>query len=196
MSNPLHWTFPGFSTKYIRHPLVDSCRLRPRPFLQAGRFMTLQPDDAKGREIVSRWCALAEQRLDYLTKLFDSGRWRRFHSEQGFLENIREAKAAVQAWRDLLSREASRDNRTIDLSWLGRGQTTVPMNEFRRVAAPLRQVSDIPIVPPQEIASILAVGNGAVSETRSAKPLPEEAFTAALDLSPIATRYPLLRNTL
>ena len=157
--------------------------------------MTPQLDDAKGREIVARWCALAEQRLDYLTKLFDSGRWRRFHSEQGFLENIREAKAAVEAWRDLLSREASRDNRTIDLSWLGRSQTTVPRNEFRRVAAPRRQVSDIPIVPPQEIASILAADNGAVSETRPDKPLPKDAF-AALDLAPIAARYPLLRNTL
>ena len=158
--------------------------------------MTLQLDDAKGREIVARWCALAEQRLDYLTKLFDSGRWRRFHSEQGFLENIREAKAAVQAWRDLLSREATRDNRTIDLSWLGRSQTTLPRNEFRRVTAPRRQVSDIPIVAPQEIASILAADNGAVSETRPDKPLPKDAFAAALDLAPITARYPLLRNTL
>jgi hypothetical protein len=91
-----------------------------------------------------------------------------------------------------LSREASRDNRTIDLSWLGRARTTVPRNEFRRVAVPLRPVSDVPIVPPQEIASILAADNDAVGGTRSAKPPPEEAFTAAT----IAARYPLLRNTL
>src|SRR5579864_5633090 len=156
--------------------LADSFRLRPRPFLLAGRFMASQLDVAKGREIVARWCNLAERRLEYLTELFESGRWRRFHSEQGFLENIREAKAAVEAWRDLLSREASRDNRTIDLSWLGRSQTTVPRNEFRRIAAPLRQVSDVPIVPPQEIASILAADNDAVSETHSAKARPQDAF--------------------
>ncbi|MGO4713930.1 TIGR03809 family protein [Bradyrhizobium sp. 2TAF24] len=43
--------------------------------------------------------ALAEQRLAYLTELFDSGRWRRFHTETDFLLNVREAKAAVDAWR-------------------------------------------------------------------------------------------------
>jgi len=43
--------------------------------------------------------ALAEQRLAYLTELFNSGRWRRFHTETDFLVNVREAKAAVDAWR-------------------------------------------------------------------------------------------------
>lgn len=42
--------------------------------------------------------ALAEQRLAYLTELYDSGRWRRFHTEVDFLVNVREAKAAVDAW--------------------------------------------------------------------------------------------------
>jgi uncharacterized repeat protein (TIGR03809 family) len=96
--------------------------------------MASQLDVAKGREIVARWCNLAERRLDYLTELFDSGRWRRFHSEEAFLQNVREAKVAVEAWRDLLSREASRDNRPIDLSWLGRGRTAPPQNKFRRDA--------------------------------------------------------------
>ena len=84
--------------------------------------MSSQLDVAKGREIVARWCNLAEKRLEYLTELFDTGRWRRFHSEQAFLENIREAKNAVETWRELLSREATRDNMPIDLSWLGRAQ--------------------------------------------------------------------------
>ena len=61
---------------------------------------------ARGRDIVARWCNLAEQRLEYLTELFETGRWRRFHSERAFLENIQEAKAAVEIWRDLLTREA------------------------------------------------------------------------------------------
>ena len=82
--------------------------------------MTHQLDVAVGRDIVARWCALAERRLEYLTELFETGRWRRFHSELAFLENIQEAKAAVETWRDLSSREASRDNRAIDMSWLGR----------------------------------------------------------------------------
>ena len=158
--------------------------------------MTSQPDVAKGREIVARWCALAERRLDYLTELFDSGRWRRFHSEEGFLEHIREAKAAVGVWRDLLSREASRDKRAVDLSWIGRGRAAPPRNELRREPAPLPRTADIPIVPPQEIMSILAAGGDAMSETRSAKPLPEDGFTTVLDLAALAARYPSLRNTL
>ena len=58
--------------------------------------MTHRLDVARGRDIVARWCNLAEQRLEYLTELFETGRWRRFHSERAFLENIQEAKAAVE----------------------------------------------------------------------------------------------------
>lgn len=47
----------------------------------------------------ARGLALAEQRLAYLTELFDTGRWRRFHSEEDFLMNVRESRAAVDAWR-------------------------------------------------------------------------------------------------
>ena len=91
--------------------------------------MTHQFDVARGRDIVARWCALAEQRLEYLTELFETGRWRRFHSELAFLENIQEAKAAVEIWRDLLTREASRDNPAVDISWLGRAEATLPRGE-------------------------------------------------------------------
>jgi uncharacterized repeat protein (TIGR03809 family) len=90
--------------------------------------MTYRPDLARGRDLVSRWCDLAERRLDHLTELFESGRWRLYHSERDFLENIREAKAAVEIWRDLLTREASRDNYPLDLSWLGRGKPTLPFD--------------------------------------------------------------------
>ncbi len=85
--------------------------------------MTHRTDAARGQEIVARWCNLAEQRLEHLTELFETGRWRRYHSEQDFLENIREARAAVDIWRELLTREASLDNSPIDLSWLGRGKS-------------------------------------------------------------------------
>ena len=88
--------------------------------------MTHRADVARGRDIVARWCTLAEQRLEYLTELFETGRWRRFHSELGFLENIQEARTAVETWRGLLMREASRDNSAVDISWLGRGRVTVP----------------------------------------------------------------------
>ena len=74
--------------------------------------MAQRTDLARGRDLVARWCVLAEQRLDYLTELFETGRWRRYHSEIAFLENIQEAKAAVETWRELLTREASRVTRS------------------------------------------------------------------------------------
>jgi len=157
--------------------------------------MTPQLDVARGREIVARWCNLAEQRLDYLTELFETGRWRRFYSEHAFLENIRDAKAAVEAWRDLSSREASRDNRAIDMSWLGRTRTALPRSPFRHDPAHLPQAAEIPIEPLQEV-SITPEGDDVVSEIHSAEPLAEDAFAAVLDLATIAARYPLLRNTL
>lgn len=177
----------------VFHKIYRSCLsdlVASASFLFAGWFMTSQTDVAKGREIVARWCNLAEQRLKYLTELFDTGRWRRFHSEEAFLENIREAKTALETWRDLLSREASRDNRAIDLSWLGRGRTALPLNEFRRDRVPPPRVAAIPVEPAQEI-SIRPEHKNVVSE-----PLEEDAWAAVLDLATIAARYPLLRNTL
>jgi uncharacterized repeat protein (TIGR03809 family) len=58
-------------------------------------------DVAIGRDVAARWCALAEQRLVHLSEMFETGRWRRYHSEIAFLENIQEAKRAVQTWRAL-----------------------------------------------------------------------------------------------
>jgi len=60
---------------------------------------------AASREIAARWCALAEQRLEHLSEMFETGRWRRYHSELAFLENIQEAKRAVQTWRALANGE-------------------------------------------------------------------------------------------
>ncbi|WP_439361993.1 TIGR03809 family protein [Bradyrhizobium sp. DASA03007] len=56
---------------------------------------------AVSRDIAARWCVLAEQRLQHLSEMFETGRWRRYHSEIAFLENIQEAKRAVQTWRAL-----------------------------------------------------------------------------------------------
>jgi len=157
--------------------------------------MASQTDVTRGREVVARWCNLAEQRLKYLTELFDSGRWRRFHTEEAFLDNIREAKTAVETWRDLLSREASRDNRAIDLSWLGRSGTALPLNEFRRERVTLPRVAKAPLESPKEI-SIPPADNAVVREPPAAEPLGEDSWAAVLDIATIAARYPLLRNTL
>jgi uncharacterized repeat protein (TIGR03809 family) len=67
--------------------------------------MTHRIDVAEGRDngldLGARWRLLAERRLEYLTELFESGRWRRYYSERAFLEDIQQAKAAVALWRNL-----------------------------------------------------------------------------------------------
>jgi uncharacterized repeat protein (TIGR03809 family) len=74
-----------------------------------GWFMTHRHDilrgTARGRNIAARWCVLAEQRLEHLTEMFETGRWRRYHSELAFLENMQEAKRAVQTWKALANGE-------------------------------------------------------------------------------------------
>src|ERR1044072_2935055 len=90
-------------------------------------------DVARGRNIVARWCNLAERRLEYLTELFETGRWRRFHTELEFLENIQESKTAVATWHDLLSRESALDNTAIEITWFRRHRSTpLPLTPLPR----------------------------------------------------------------
>jgi uncharacterized repeat protein (TIGR03809 family) len=158
---------------------------------------------ARGRDIVSRWCNLAEQRLEYLTELFESGRWRRFHTEQAFLENVREAKAAVELWRSLQTREASLDNNAVDLSWLGRRSSTPqiaerlfePSSSAPRpepvIAEPLR---DIPSNVLIALESVLA--DSAVAPSVPDAPALDDPALPPLAHDLMQERYPLLRNAL
>jgi len=163
--------------------------------------MANRTDVAKGREIVERWCALAEARLEHLTDLFETGRRRPYHSEVALLENIQEARRAVETWRDLLQREASLDNSAIDMSWLGKRSPTaserllepvrlqpkaieVPRERPAAAAAPVAPV--IEEIPLAEAPSVVAEKAPAL-----ATPMPP-----LLDLATMQSRYPLLRNTL
>jgi uncharacterized repeat protein (TIGR03809 family) len=164
--------------------------------------MTHRADVAHGRDIVARWCTLAEQRLEYLTELFETGRWRRFHSEVAFLENIREAKSAVEIWRDLSSRKASRDNSAVDMSWLGRIATAKrPSGQTMHDQA--RRLSPAPISEPspRQIVAMSAETNRVSSDEAPSVPAMEApALAGVAELLPnidaIETRYPLLRNAL
>lgn len=165
--------------------------------------MTHRLDVAGGRNIVARWCALAEQRLEYLTELFETGRWRRFHSETAFLENIREAKAAVETWRDLLTREASLDNSTIDMSWLSRvapPRQTMPTPARRPSLAPIIQPSPRPIVVKSaeidHISSNEAPSAPVMAAPVMAAPALDNTMELLLDIDAIERRYPVLRNAM
>src|SRR3954469_11703290 len=93
------WTTQKFSTEYRRTGRLIRPVALASVFLLADFFMAQRADVERGREIIDRWRVLAEQRLEHLTELFETGRWRRYHSELSFLETIQEAKRAVQTWR-------------------------------------------------------------------------------------------------
>jgi uncharacterized repeat protein (TIGR03809 family) len=156
--------------------------------------MTYQRNVAGGRDIVARWCALAERRLEYLTELFETGRWRRFHSEHAFLENIREAKDAVETWRDLLSREASRNNTAIDMSWLGRPRTVLPRENWRDLAQP--KAAAMSAERPARISIVPKADPVCAEEAFSAPAVDDNTSELTRAAAAIAERYPLLRNAL
>lgn len=155
--------------------------------------MTEQTELTRGRKIVERWCVLAEQRLDHLTELFETGRWRRYFGEVEFLDNIQDAKRAVVTWRALLEREATSDNRPVDLAWLGK--RTVPPRMISLVMQPAnapahtierRSGPPLAIVAQKPLQPIAAV-----QETADQQP-----WSEALDPAALQERYPLLRNAM
>jgi uncharacterized repeat protein (TIGR03809 family) len=160
--------------------------------------MTNRTDVARGRETIARWCLLAEQRLDYLTELFETGRWRRFHSEVAFLDNIQEAKAAVETWRLLLSREALPDNSAVDNSWL---QARKPLPPRRAsilrddLRPPLPRSLQILVEPAAPEPQVVA--QAALPEQVKLAPAADGVARQQVpDLAAIQQRYPLLHNAL
>jgi uncharacterized repeat protein (TIGR03809 family) len=174
--------------------------------------MAQRADAARGQEILDRWCALAEQRLEHLTELFETGRWRRYHSELSFLENIQEAKNAVETWRSLATREASLDNSAVDISWLN-GPKPVPprRNPLSGYYAPppprraevrlVPAIIEAPVAPgmsEQISESVVQAAVPAQTLSQGATPAPviDDNWRQALDISAMQERYPLLRNAL
>jgi len=168
--------------------------------------MTHQIDVARGRDTVARWCALAEQRLEYLTELFETGRWRRFHSELAFLENIQEAKTAVEIWRDLSLREASRNHSAFDIAWLGRTGMAMPRRETwhdprhrmqpQASAADEVSTSAVSIVPETDSQCSRQAPSAPATDDRELDPATDHASGLTVDISAMQERYPLLRNAL
>jgi uncharacterized repeat protein (TIGR03809 family) len=164
--------------------------------------MTHRVDVAHGRDVVARWCALAELRLEYLTELFETGRWRRFHSELAFLENIKEAKTAVETWRGLVMREASRQN-SVAVSWQSRSGVAPPRGDtlHDQVHRLSRQPAEIAVRSPPSDVSITTgtdyvYSDEAPSASDTHVAASDNASELMLDIDAIAQRYPLLRNAL
>src|SRR3954463_8730553 len=148
--------------------------------------MTHQLDVARSREIIARWCMLAEQRLEYLTELFETGRWRRYHSELSFLENIQEAKTAVETWRSLATREASLDNSAVDISWLNRPKPVPPRRNPLSgyyVPPPPRR-AELRVVPEIAAAPIVPQMREEISESFVRAAVPAQTVSQAIAPAP------------
>ncbi|HEV7407591.1 MAG TPA: TIGR03809 family protein [Bradyrhizobium sp.] len=174
--------------------------------------MAQRVDAARGQEILDRWCALAEQRLEHLTELFETGRWRRYHSELSFLENIQEAKNAVETWRSLATREASLDNSAVDISWLNSPKPVpprrnplsgyyVPPPPRRAEVRLVPEIVEAPIAPAMSVGTSESVVPAAVPaptvlQDVTPAPVTDANWQQALDIAAMQERYPLLRNAL
>jgi uncharacterized repeat protein (TIGR03809 family) len=161
--------------------------------------MTHRQGVAGGHDVVARWCALAEQRLQYLTEMFESGRWRRYHSEIAFLENVREAKVAVDTWRGLSAPASSDEVSAVALSLSGPTEASPPRStEPKPEQLPREPLAPEPIevrAAPAELASSEEGPSGPVIGM-IALDRAIDVQGAAFDLSVLEQRYPLLRNSL
>jgi uncharacterized repeat protein (TIGR03809 family) len=178
--------------------------------------MTHRTDDAPRREVIARWCALAEQRLNYLTEMFESGRWRRFYTEVAFLENIKEAKFAVETWRSLSMPHLARGAAAVEPARvtpeLAQGVAAVELalsESAVPVSARAAEPDPVSIAPePFELAAedemAAEKAEHASVEVAPSEPVIdmlalEQALDipdAVFDITAIEARYPLLRNAL
>jgi uncharacterized repeat protein (TIGR03809 family) len=145
--------------------------------------MTHRNGAARSADVLGRWRELAERRLEYLTELFESGRWRRYYGELAFLENIREAKVAVETWRGLsMPRMAAEP--VIRVTW---PSADAPRS---RPAAPA------PVLAPIEEAEAAATSAEPAIDFLALERALDVPDEPVLDLAVIERRYPLLRNAL
>jgi uncharacterized repeat protein (TIGR03809 family) len=143
--------------------------------------------------MVERWASLAERRLDYLSDLFETGRWRRFHTEVDFLDNIREAKVAVDRWRAMAIQEATVDNQPVTWSWLDR-PNGVPESYQGRVLHEVPRALRVVEMP--TVVELVALPDSPPLQA-PAEPVrttaPAVDWRRALDPDVLGQRYPMLR---
>ena len=166
--------------------------------LSTGWFMTLRSDVGRSRDLLACWRELAEERLEYLTEMFESGRWRRYYSEHAFLENIREAKRAVEIWRVLSA--SSPGNSAIGSSWLApERQTQFRKTPPRHRPRVVERATEQPVIAKTDVAApeVLPLHAQAAAPFIDMLAL-EQAMegVADADREMMEERYPLLRHSL
>lgn len=155
---------------------------------------------AIGRDVAARWCALAEQRLQHLSEMFETGRWRRYHSEIAFLENIQEAKRAVQTWRALATGGDVAEAAASVTPAFGWSPATMPRVFPREQPAQTMQPKAVHIAPETAVPVRLDSKPHVLAEITEAQLAPLAApaalasFTAPAEMPPLrapAARAPL-----
>jgi uncharacterized repeat protein (TIGR03809 family) len=49
-------------------------------------------------EVAQKWRDIAERRREHFIRLYDSGRWKLYYTEEEFLARVREAVELVNRW--------------------------------------------------------------------------------------------------
>lgn len=154
--------------------------------------------------------------------MFETGRWRRYHSELAFLENIQEAKRAVQTWRAIATGgdvAAAAASVTSAFGWspatLARtapreqAQTMQPkaVHIVPETAVPVRlepqpdvlaEIVEAPIAPVAPVAPVASIASFLQTFSPPAAEIvaaPERVVEFTFSLDGIEAKYPLLRNT-
>ncbi len=156
--------------------------------------MTHRRDVAFSPDIMARWCALAEQRLEHLTELFESGRWRRYHSERAFLENIQEAKQAVEIWRDLSTLGYVRGLSSRRSALLDDGVAAMQASQRQPDPVAMEGAPAVLAAPPEIDPAPPATIVEFVPRDRMPPVPPPRVVEFTLDIDGVKERYPLLRN--
>ncbi len=91
--------------------------------------MTASFDAVRYQRALERWRALADRRLEHMTLLYETGRWRRYFTEEKFLGIIRETKEAAERWHRLAP-EAAHEARFTLAADEAFGRTQPPQSPF------------------------------------------------------------------
>lgn len=129
--------------------------------------------------------------------MFETGRWRRYHSEIAFLENIQEAKLAVQTWRALATGGDVAEAAASVTPAFGWSPATMPRVFPREQQAQTMQPKAVHIAPETAVPVRLAPTPDVLAEITQAPltaPAAVASFTAPAEMPPLkasAARAPL-----
>jgi len=86
-------------------------------------------DTLRYQHVLERWRVLAERRLEHMTELYETGRWRHYFSEEKFLGIVRETRASLDAWERLAPKNTLADQLAAALTRT-EGEKVPPKNPF------------------------------------------------------------------